>query len=48
MEFLASLRKWTLLKRNCYVDGLFNLFMNTTNLNELITQAKRANQNGNH
>ena len=26
MDFLACLRKWTRLKRNCYVDGLFSLF----------------------
>ena len=45
MDFLASLRKWTLLRRNCYVDGLSSLFMNTINQNAVITQTKRAKQN---
>jgi len=48
MDFLASLHKWTLLRRNCYVDGLFSLFMNTTKQNAVITQAERAKQNENH
>ena len=45
MDILACLRKMTKLKRNCYVNGLFSLFMNTTNQNAVITQAKRAKQN---